>query len=51
MEPTKDEYTKIIMDLIYFDQRLEKIMAYCDHKQMRDAIDTLRWYRQFAKND
>lgn len=44
-----EDYTTLIMELIYFKADAESTWAFCDLKLFQDLIDIMRWYRQFLK--
>lgn len=48
-EPVYDEYVAIIMSLILFSQRMERIIPQTELNQVDKAIDVLRYWAHFLK--
>lgn len=48
-ELPKKDYTTILMSLIQFYSQIEWILPQCDQAIIKQAIDKIRWYSQFAQ--
>lgn len=47
---SKAEYTKMVMDLIYFKDKCERTWANIDLKVYDEFIYLMRYYRQFLND-
>lgn len=48
-ELPKEDYTTILMSLVKFYSQIEWILPQCDQAIIKQAIETIRWYSQFAQ--
>lgn len=48
-EPNKEQFSKLIMELITSEEQMNLVLSRPDAKAYHDLIEILRYYRQFAE--